>query len=88
MKFQDLQFISVCSAFTTTRANVNFPNGYGASIIQGPYAYGGDKGFYELAVLKNEEICYDTDITSDVLGWLKPDDVDELLGQIEALPSV
>ena len=37
----------------------SFPNGYGASVIKGPYSYGGPDGKWELAVLKNDEICYD-----------------------------
>jgi len=37
-----------------------FPNGYGASVICNPYSYGGARGLYELAVLRNGHICYDT----------------------------
>ena len=66
-----------------------FDNGYGASVIRGGfYAYGG----LELAVLKfadesptNYSLCYDTEITDDVLGYLSEDDVVEILEQIENL---
>jgi len=64
-----------------------FPNGYGASVIRSPYSYGGPDGLYELAVLKNGKINYKTPITDDVVGWLTPDEVTELLGQIQALPG-
>jgi hypothetical protein len=51
-----------------------FPNGYGASVVQGDYTYGGPEGFLELAVLKfdgdKSSITYSTPITDDVLGWL------------------
>lgn len=66
-----------------------YPNGYGASIVQHEFSYGRDRGLWELAVIKgNEEewdICYTTPITSDVLGHLQDNEVDELLTRIEAL---
>jgi hypothetical protein len=65
---------------------VQFPNGYGASIVQGPYTYGGDKGLYELAVFgKDGNITYDTPITNDVEGNLSESDVESLLTQIKGL---
>jgi hypothetical protein len=62
-----------------------FDNGYGASVIRHQYSYGGDKGLWELAVLKDGELCYDTEITSDVEGHLNEDDVDILLSNIKEL---
>ena len=63
-----------------------FPNGYGASVIQGPYTYGGPDGKWELAVLdKNEDLCYTTPITEDVVGHLNDPEVDNLLRQIKQL---
>lgn len=45
---------------------VFYPNGYGASIVQHEFSYGGNRGLWELAVIKgNEEewdICYTTQI--------------------------
>lgn len=63
----------------------SFPNGYGASVIKGPYSYGGPDGKWELAVLKNDELCYDTPITDDVVGRLNDPEVDRLLRQISQL---
>jgi len=61
-------------------------NGYGASIVQHQFSYGGKKGLWELAVLgPNGDICYSTDITSDVVGHLTDEEVNELLEQIDAL---
>ncbi len=69
------------------RAIHKFDNGYGASIISGPYSYGGSSGLYELAVIDAEtgSIVYDTPITDDVLGYLTVDDLNEVLEQIENL---
>ena len=73
-----------------------FPNGYGASIVQHPFSYGGNKGKWELAVLCNIsgkpfdrgfkfELCYSTPITDDVLGYLSEFEVNETLDEIEKL---
>lgn len=69
-----------------------FENGYGASVVQGTYTLGGDEGLYELAVVKFDsegeyDLTYDTPLTSDVLGYLTPEDVEQALEQIENLPK-
>ena len=67
---------------------VTMPNGYGASVVCSAYSYGGDRGLWELAVLGPDgSIDYDTPITADVLGWLAPSDVSDLLAQIATLPA-
>lgn len=65
-----------------------FENGYGAIVIRNHLSYGGPEGFYELAVLKDGKINYinKTPITNDI-GWLDPDEVEELLDKIKALPG-
>jgi hypothetical protein len=63
-----------------------FPNEYGASVIKHDHSYGGADGLWELAVLdKAGELCYDTPITSDVLGWLTWEEVEENLTKIKNL---
>lgn len=65
-----------------------FPNGYGASIIRHEHSYGGRQGLFELAVLdSNDELCYDTPIARDVIGWLTHKQADELLDKISKLPA-
>jgi hypothetical protein len=84
MRFEDLEFKA--GPGLGVQAKCKFLNGYGASIIKGPYTYGGDKGLYELAVLDaSGDLCYSTPITDDVLGHLSPDDVTRTLEAIEAL---
>lgn len=64
---------------------------YGASVVQHHGSYGGDEGFWELAVIHfqaNSEkwsICYCTPVTNDVMGWLRDDEVQDTLAQIDAL---
>lgn len=62
-----------------------FPNGYGASVIKHKGSYGYDRGLWELAVLHEGELCYDTEITGDVIGHLNDPEVDNILGQISRL---
>ena len=78
-----------------------FKNGYGASVVRHCGSYGGRKGLWELAVLKDMgrdtkmyddvewlktyDICYDTPITNDVVGWLKNSEVLDTLVKIGEL---
>lgn len=67
-----------------------FDNGYGASVVFHLGSYGSDQGLKELAVIKFYEgdkwhLCYETEITDDVLGYLTDEDVADLLVRIEAL---
>jgi hypothetical protein len=68
------------------QALIEFENGYGASVVKTPYTYGGDKGLYELAVFgKDGHITYDTPITNDVIGYLRPQDVTDVMEKIQQL---
>ena len=63
-----------------------FDNGYGASVVKHDFQYGGKKGMYEIAVLDNDgDLCYDTPITSDVIGHLNMAEVDKILVNISHL---
>lgn len=70
-------------------SRIFFDNGYGASVVRGQHTYGGSQGLYELAVIKGteeaSEICYETSITDDILGYLTEADVTEALKQIQEL---
>ena len=70
-----------------------YKNGYGASVVRGPYTYGGSQGLFELAVIRfigedterSYDLAYDTPITNDVVGWLSEDDVQSLLRRVARL---
>ncbi len=65
---------------------VTFPNGYGISFIKHGYSYG-----LEAAIITYQgedwELCYDTPITDDVIGWMDDKDIIELLEQVSKLPN-
>lgn len=82
--FNDLDFQSMQFGIGVI-ARINFDNGYGASVVKSVYSYGGNQDLYELAVIKDDAICYDTPITDDVLGYLTEDDVTKYLSQIQNL---
>ena len=74
-----------------TQKIYKFNNGYGASVIFNDISYGHEEGLWELAVIKwNEDkwsLCYDTEITNDVIGYLNEDEVDKLLVEISKLEA-
>jgi hypothetical protein len=84
MTFNDLIFVPSTYA-DGVHAIVTFDNGYGASIVKTDRSYGGKEGLYELAVLFDGLISYDTPITNDVIGFLTEDEVTDLLQKIEDL---
>lgn len=67
----------------------HFENNYGASVIKHFGSYGYDEDLFELAVIKFNnvvwDLCYDTPITSDVIGNLTNDEILELLERIKNL---
>jgi len=66
-----------------------FPNNYGASVIRGYGTFGSKEGLFELAVLRwkgnTSELCYETEITDDVLGYLNDEEVAKTLDEIKQL---
>lgn len=86
--FYDLEFKEHARMpLYSTQARMDFPNGYGVSVVTGQYAYTDENGPYELAVMRNGELCYTTPITDDVLGYLTAEDVTRIMKQIQDLPT-
>ena len=68
-------------------AVLDFPNGYGVSVLFGSGFYSNGIDTYELAVLKDGKLYYDTAITNDVMGWLSKDEVSEVMEKVQNLPK-
>ena len=84
--FNDLTFKTDPSHIEGVQARITFENGYGASVVKSPYTYGGDRGLYELAVFGTDgHITYATPITDDVIGYLRPEDVTDVMAKIQQL---
>ena len=66
----------------------DFPNGYQASIIRGPYTHGWEDMLWEVGIKYNGRLVSDTGLTQGdvVVGWLSNVQVGELLDKIAALP--
>ena len=66
-----------------------FDNGYGASVVKGFGTYGNDEDLFELAVITSDEkgwnLCYNTEITDDVIGYSSNEEIMELLYKIKKL---
>lgn len=89
--FEDLSFEIHDTFGFGTRAKMFFPNGYGISVITGKYAYTKGPDQFEAAVLKGDSeewgLTYVTPVTNDVIGYLSPQDVTEVMRQIQDLPE-
>ncbi len=85
MKLSDLNFKPHPMGMGGSQAEHEFPNGYGVSVITGSMFYTSDDAPYEIAIIKYGDICYDTPITDDVLGYQTEADVDDVLRQVEEL---
>lgn len=67
-------------------SRIYFDNGWGASVVSHERSYGGDRGLFEIAVLKDGDIHYENEVADgDVIGYLNSDQVTEILGKIQKL---
>lgn len=91
LKFTDLNFhkFDCPGNADAVQAKHFFPNGYGVSVVRHPGSYGFFQGLYELAVLQGDEdkweLCYDTPVTSDVLGHLSEQGVEDVVLKVQSL---
>jgi hypothetical protein len=87
-KFEDLKFKKIeGNPFQTgVKSRMMFENGFGVSVVSHTYSYGGKDGLFEIAVLdKKGELTYKTPVTNDVVGYLNPDEVTEIMEQVQSL---
>lgn len=78
MTFDELDFAPHPAGLGGVMARVRFANGWGLSVIRTPYSYGGASGLYEVAELRNGELCHET-----VEGWFTPERVTARLAELE-----
>jgi len=87
-KFEDLKFEMLDDAphMVGKQARLQFDNGFGVSVVSHTFSYGGKDGLFEVAVLdKNGKLTYETSVTNDVIGYLEPHEVSEIMEQVQSL---
>jgi hypothetical protein len=87
-EFKDLEFDNINDPpyLTGVRSRMVFKNGYGVSVVSHTFSYGGADGLYEVAVLGLDgELTYITPVTNDVIGYLEPHDVTDIMKQVQRL---
>jgi len=94
MKFSEITFCpyTVNGAYGKT-AKIQCKNGYQLSVVQifdevHGNSHGAEEGFYEAALLRHGEMCYDTHITGferKVIGFLSESDVEKLISEVDKL---
>lgn len=92
-KFEDLSWLphTVGKGY---HATCDYPNGYGLSIVCGEFfycsprenlAFVSEYDTYEVAIMKDGDISYDSGLTSDVLGYQTKKEVEELMRKVSEL---
>jgi len=84
-KIEERPFLGVQLVF-------KFPNRYGASLIQGPFTYGGPEGLFEVGIIRfvaedDFELDYDVLFEEGVVGYLAPEECLDLFDEIYNLPE-
>ena len=81
MTFKELEFYPH-EVLSGEHARYTFPNGYGISVVNGP-GTDSSKGTYEVGILYDGHLTYNTPLTDDVLSEQTPEDIDTILSTIE-----
>lgn len=72
----------------TKQARMTFENGYGISVLLGGYGiYSNGIDTYEVVILYDDDLCYDTGLCDDVLGYQTESEITELMEKIQQLPN-
>ena len=72
-----------------SRIEMQFPNGFGVSIVRFPGSYGYDDGLLELAVIDSDgHLHYDNPVADgDVRGYLTPEEALVLVEEVRNFPA-
>lgn len=82
--FKDLVFNHIPNLPNHIQAVMYFNNGYGISCINYKGAYCDEKT-YEVGIMYEGELTYNTHISDDVLGYQTPKDISIIMKQIQKL---
>ena len=83
--FEDLVFNPhPCPFGFDTQAVMEFPNGWGLSVVNGEYAYC-DEDTYEVEILWLGGIDYSTELTDDVLGYQTPEEITDIMKKLQEM---
>lgn len=84
--FEDLEFNTHPNAMIgfDTQAIMEFPNGWGLSVLNGEFAYC-DNETFEVAILWHGELDYSTEITDDVLRYQTPGEITEVMRKLQEM---
>lgn len=86
--FEDLEWKPHNIGFGTEsskRATMDFPNGFGVSILLGSLFHSNGTDTYEVAIFRGDNIDYTTGITDDVMGYRTAKEVTEIMAQVQKL---
>ena len=64
-------------------AVMEFENGYGVSVLFGDIFYSNGIDTYEVAIMKDNHVCFDTPLTDTVLPYKNEDEVTEIMRKIQ-----
>lgn len=77
--FKDLEFVPQDRGI---RARIQFNNGFGLSVIRSQFAYC-DENTYEVAILEDDEVCYDTPLANDVLPYKTEEEITKIMEEMQ-----
>ena len=85
-KFEDLVFKDHPNFDRAQQALLEFDNGYGVSVLLGARFYSNGRDTYEVAVMYDDAVTYPME--TDVVGFLKADEVTAYMEKVQDLPPV
>ena len=64
-------------------AVMEFENGYGVSVVFGDQFCSNGIDTYEVAIIKDNHVCFDTPLTDNVLAYKNEDEVTEIMRKVQ-----
>lgn len=85
LKFEAYSKMSMPNFIGHKQAKLAFENGYEVSVLFGNMFYSNGIDTYEVAILLDGNLCYNTGITDDVIGYITADEVTDIMKKVQAL---